>query len=418
MYLIRFFGALLFAKIPTWSLWYLIPAHRPRPTWSIKRAVIVRTIKELFTLKVKLGDGSRSPYREVPDSELKDAKFVWVEGIPDELFVGEIRHLADTTGPRPERRAGYWLLKNGVAYPGPQARPGEKTILHLHGGAFYVSPSSSPQLFVWHFLRHHCIVAWRTHHVLLQIGSANPSDVTANFTRGLLQHSQAINRTFAIDYRLTTSAPDPTTNPFPAALLDALAGYRYLVHDAGFAPENIIVAGDSAGGNLALALVRHLIENPTPSLPPPGRVLTASAWLDLSMSRCGPDSTAVMNAPTDIFDEAPGRLFGKYGVMGLLGPLDFGVAQTNRYLSPVSLMCEPLPERRLFAGFPETYVVAGGAERLLDDSTALVRLMRADGVNVIEDVPADAVHDFLVFRWHEPERTEVLKRISGWIDGM
>ena len=105
----------------------------------MKRALIIRTIKELFTLKVRIGSGSQGPCREVPDSELTDAKFVWVEGIPDELFVGELRRLADITGARPQRRPGYWLLKEGVAYPGPQARPGEKTVLHLHGGAFYVS---------------------------------------------------------------------------------------------------------------------------------------------------------------------------------------------------------------------------------------------------------------------------------------
>lgn len=96
--------------------------------------------------------------------------------------------------------------------------------------------------------------------------------------------------------------------------------------------------------------------------------------------------------------------------------MDFEVAQTHRYLSPVSLDCKP--ETGLFSGFPETYVVAGGAERLLDDSTALVERMRADGVRVVQDIPPDAVHDFLVFTWHEQERTEVLKRVSRWIDMM
>ncbi|KAI0753228.1 alpha/beta-hydrolase [Daedaleopsis nitida] len=385
LYLIRFFATLLFVKLPLWLIWYSIPWHRPRSSWTIKRAIIVRTIKELFTLEVSIGDDARDPTREVPDSELEDAKFVWVEPVPDELFCGEIRRVASITGAQPTRIAGYWLLRQGYAWTGPRAKPGEKTVLHLHGGAFY-------------------------------IGTANPSDTTANFTRGLLAHSQTVERTFAVDYRLTASAPDPPANPFPAAVLDALAGYRYLVHTAGFAPEHIVVAGDSAGGNLALALVRHLIENPDPALPPPGRILSASGWLDLSMSRRGPDSSAVLNAPSDIFDEKPGELFAKYGVLGLLGPLDFEFAQTSRYVSPVSLDCKP--ETGLFEGFPETYVVAGGAERLLDDSKALIARMRADRVSVVEDIPPDAVHDFLVFTWHDPERTEVLKRVSRWIDMM
>lgn len=186
--------------------------------------------------------------------------------------------------------------------------------------------------------------------------------------------------------------------------------------EAGFSPQNIVVAGDSAGANLAVALVRYLLENPivAETLPPPGGIITASGWLDLSMSRRGPDSSAVRNAPTDIFDQKPGELFGRYGVMGLLGPLDFEVSQTNRYLSPVSTGCTDAS----FTGFPETYVVAGGAERLLDDSTALVDRLRKDGVRVVQDIPPDAVHDFLVFTWHEPERTEVLKRVASWIDGI
>ncbi|TFK89326.1 alpha/beta-hydrolase [Polyporus arcularius HHB13444] len=385
LYLIWFFATLILVKLPAWFIWYLVPSHRPRRSWTIKRALIVRTIRELWTLEVDIDDEKRDPSEEVPDSELTDAKFVWVDGIPDKLFRGEVHRIADITNVHPTRIAGYWLFQKNYDWIGLRAKLGEKTILHLHGGAFYV-------------------------------GTANPSDTTANFTRGLLEHMHTIQRTFAVDYRLTASAPKPPANPFPAALLDALAGYRYLVHDAGFAPENIIVAGDSAGGNLALALVRHLIENPTPSLPPPGRILTASAWLDLSSSRRGPGSSAVLNAPSDIFDERPGELFAKYAVVSLLGPMGFEVAQTHRYLSPVSLACKP--ETGLFAGFPETYVVAGGAERLLDDSTALVERMRADGVIVIQDIPPDAVHDFLVFTWHDSERTEVLKRLSRWVDMM
>ncbi len=145
-------------------------------------------------------------------------------------------------------------------------------------------------------------------------------------------------------------------------------------------------------------------------------MLTASAWLDLSMSRRGPDSSAIQNAPTDIFYDRPGKLFGEYGVTGLRGPLDFAFVQTSRYLSPVSLQCER--QEGLFEGFPQTYVIAGGAERLLDDSKAFVERLKADGVSVTEDFPPDAVHDFLVFTWHEPERTEVLKRASKWIDSV
>ncbi|KAL1945071.1 hypothetical protein VTO73DRAFT_2691 [Trametes versicolor] len=384
IYLLLFTLILLLIKLPVWTLNYLPRSRRPRTAWTLGRSLIVRTLQELWTLKVDVR-GQPAPVVEVADSELTDAKFTWVAPLPDKLLCGEVRRVAEITGAEPARIAGYWLLKQGAPWTGPRAKPGEKTVLHMHGGGF-------------------------------RIGTANPSDVTANFTRGILKHSHSLDRTFAIDYRLTSSAPNPVANPFPTALLDTIAGYRYLVQEAGFEPRNITVAGDSAGGNLAIGLARYLIENPIPSLPPPGHILAVSPWLDLSMSRHGPASSATLSATTDIFQLKPGELFEEYAVVSLLGPMDFEVARTNRYLSPVSLHVKS--EGGLFQGFPETYVVAGAPERLMDDSTALIEMMRADGVKVIADISPDAVHDFVVFTWHEPERTDTLKRVSMWIDMM
>ncbi|KAI0630803.1 alpha/beta-hydrolase [Trametes polyzona] len=382
LYLLYFVLVLLLVKLPLWTLDALPRARRPRPSWTLARCLIVRTAQEVWGIRLDLR-APPVPRGEVPDSELTDAKFAWVDPVPDKLFCGEVRRVAEITGAQPARIPGYWLLK-GAVWTGPRAKPGEKVVLHMHGGGF-------------------------------RIGTAHPSDVTANFTRGILKHSHSLERVFAVDYRLTSSVPYPAANPFPSALLDAVAGYRYLVQVAGFHPRNIVVAGDSAGGNLAVGLTRYLLENDFPSLPPPGHILVASPWLDLSMSRHGPDSSAVTSAKTDIFAVKPGELFEEYAVVSLLGPMDFEVAKTNRYMSPVSLH---VPSQGLFKGFPETYVVAGAPERLMDDSRALIERMRADGVKVTADISPDAVHDFVVFTWHEPERTDTLRRVSEWIDMM
>lgn len=84
--------------------------------------------------------------------------------------------------------------------------------------------------------------------------SAHPSDLIASILRGILEHTESIQRVSSIAYRLSGAAP------FPAALLDALPGYHYFVNDVGFSPSDIIFEGDSAGANLAHALARYLVE--------------------------------------------------------------------------------------------------------------------------------------------------------------
>ncbi|TBU30613.1 alpha/beta-hydrolase [Dichomitus squalens] len=394
VYLVYSFGTFILVKIPAWFFSYVSPSRRPRPTWTIRRSLIIRSfqeLQELFTVKIHLQLSHRDPLQEVLDSSLTDAKFVWLEPIPDDspLFCGEIRRFADITGVKPAKIAGYWFLRRGSAWNGPNAQPGEKVVLHMHGGAF-------------------CI------------GTAHPSDMTANISRGLLEYSGTLQRTFSVDFRLTASAPNPPANPFPAAVLDSLAAYRYLVQDCGFEPKNVVFAGDSAGGNIALALVRHLIENELSSLPPPRALFLSSAWLDLMGSRDGPESSRVQNALSDIFSRRlpKGEFFAQYAITSLRGSLDLDVVKTNRYFSPAAVDAQPPEGSTLFKGFPETYVTAGGAERFSDDSKALVERMKADSVVVHEDFSPDAVHDFLIFNWHEPERTEVFKRVCSWIDSL
>ncbi len=133
---------------------------------------------------------------------------------------------------------------------------GEKVLLFLHGGGYVIL-------------------------------SAHPDSSTSQIPRSIIAHcanaSANVNRSFNLEYRLSTHDPKPRENPFPAALLDALAGYAYLIDEVGFEPADIIVVGDSAGGNLALALVRYLIEEDT-KLAPPGALILLSPWADMGNS--------------------------------------------------------------------------------------------------------------------------------------
>jgi len=242
--------------------------------------------------------------------------------------------------------------------------------------------------------------------------------------RGILEFADSVHRTFSVEYRLSSARPFAVANPFPAALIDAIAGYSYLVNDVGFAPADIIVTGDSAGGNLAHALTRYLVENRDSSIEnlpaPPGGLILFSPWCDASDSHDVPGSSTFIFRNTDIITPD----VGSFAKRAFLGPHGFEEAKTNRYLSPacrypsISLSID-------FKGFPRTLITAGGVEILVDQ----IRMMRkrmaddlgeGDGakpgegkVQYFEE--PDAVHDCAIFYWHEPERTNTLKEAARWI---
>ncbi|KAI0831374.1 alpha/beta-hydrolase [Trametes gibbosa] len=385
LYLAYLAISIFLVRVPLWSIWFLPRSNRPKSSWRISRCIRVMLLRELTGLAGKVGLTS---HYSVPksDDELKNARLVWLEGLSEDakIYTGEVRRAADITGVKPARIPAYWFIKPGsTASQELKAKSGELTLLHVHGGAFH-------------------------------LGSAHPDATISSLTHGLLIHSKKLDRVLAVDYRLSATAPDPPANPFPAAVLDCLAAYQYLVKDAGFEPKNIVVAGDSAGGNIAFALVRHLVESAIPDLPPPGRLLSLSSWLDLSSSRVDSDASLVRNFASDIFSTDLRSQFGGYGTNAYLGALDRGETKTNRYLSPSSPHISPVGG--LFAGFPPTFISAGEAEKILDDSLVAAERLKADGVPVTVDVVPDAVHDFMVFTWHEPERTDALKRVCKWLD--
>lgn len=205
--------------------------------------------------------------------------------------------------------------------------------------------------------------------------------------------------------------------------MDAIAAYKYIVCQAGFLPQNIIVGGDSAGGNLALAVARYVVESRLPHLPPPGGLLLTSPLVDLSFSRAETSSSHYLNANSDMFNLPPNthpstvstNITGAY-----IGEMDPEEIKHNRYISPASKFVVPSNVgggTKLFSGFPRSYVMGGGAEHFIDDIVALAERMKDEGVDVVTDFPPDAVHNYPMFDWHEPERTEAFVKCAAWLDG-
>ena len=321
-------------------------------------------------------------------SKGSDIKSVWLEPVPN-LISDTFKAWSSKAHVEPISIPGYWMDRRGLdALVGASPEFGEKVIYSLHGGAFFFY-------------------------------SASPRDFIAAVPRGLLAHCAPVRRIFATEYRLSVSPRDQHVSPFPAALLDTLAGYVYLTRVVGFAPENIIVVGDSAGANLALALTRYLIEHRgLPGLPEvPGALILLSPWADLTGSDHVPGSSTYTNVGID-YMQSPASPESVRWVKQYFGPLG-DEAAFSRYVSPASV--DRRTEDASFTGFPRTLVVLGELETFYTQARTLVEKMRRDmgagrGEGQVDYYEAaDSIHDFLAIPLHEPERTQTLRYIANWI---
>lgn len=168
----------------------------------------------------------------------------------------------------------------------------------------------------------------------------------------------------SFDYRL---APE---YPAPAALEDAVKVWDYLMLK-GYGARDVILTGDSAGGNLALVLTLRLKEQGR--LLPRGLVLM-SPWTDLTSS----GESFVEKADVDPVLNAPyiDRMIQAYAK---------GKDLTDPYISPLF---------GDFSEFPPTYIQVGANEILLSDSIRLKEKMAAAGVHVKMDVFEGMWHVF------------------------
>ena len=192
-------------------------------------------------------------------------------------------------------------------------------------------------------------------------------------------------RILALNYRL---APE---HPFPAAVDDALAGYRYLL-DHGLKPARIAVAGDSAGGGLTVAT---LVAIRDAGLPLPAAGACLSPWVDME----GKGDSMTTRAQADPVVQREGLV---------------GMAQA--YLAgkdPRTPLASPLHAD--LKGLPPLLIQVGDAETLLDDSTRIAERARATGVQVKLEVWPEMIHVWQLFASFLPEGQEAVEGIGKFI---
>ena len=191
-------------------------------------------------------------------------------------------------------------------------------------------------------------------------------------------------RALIIDYRL---APE---HPFPAAVDDAVAAYRWLIED-GIDPAKIAVAGDSAGGGLTFATLVALRDM---GIPLPSCAAPMSPWVDLE--GLGESMTS---------RDAEDPMVHKPGLDQMAGLYLNGADAHNPLAAPLYANLQ---------GLPPLLIQVGTAETLLDDARRIAANARAAGVDVTLEECDELFHVFQAFAML-PEAIAATGRIGAFV---
>ena len=189
-----------------------------------------------------------------------------------------------------------------------------------------------------------------------------------------------------LDYRL---APE---NPFPAAIEDTQSAYRWLL-EQGVAPQQVVVAGDSAGGGLTLALLLALRDAGQPM---PAAAVCLSPWTDLARS----GASWIDNAGSDIvFDPDDARR---------------SAAQYLAGADPRTPLASPLYAD--LTGLPPLLIQVSNDELLLDDALGLAESARTVGVDVTLERWDDMIHVWQIATPFMPESRQAIAHIGRFVN--
>lgn len=177
---------------------------------------------------------------------------------------------------------------------------------------------------------------------------------------------------FAVDYRL---APE---TPFPGAVDDAAAAFLALL-DRGFRPENIVIAGDSAGGGLTLSTLVQLRDAGHPL---PACAVLISPWADLA---CGGGSITSKAAADPSLTEAALRTTAAHYLNGA---------------DPKTPLASPIHAN--LSGLCPLLVQVGSSEILLDDAVRVAQVAGHAGTSVRLDIWPEMVHVWHAFAFMLP----------------
>lgn len=209
-------------------------------------------------------------------------------------------------------------------------------------------------------------------------------DEYRNYAFSLSKSAEA--RVLVFAYRL---APE---NPFPCALEDAVAAYRWLLAE-GFAPERIAVSGDSCGGGIAVAM---LVSARDAGLPLPAAAACLGGWFDLEAS--GQSAQEPCGVDPFVHPE--------------------WIRQRGRdYVGADGDVRDPLasPLYADLRGLPPLFLQVGQVDVTRDDATRLAAAAARQGVAVTLDVWPEMIHGFQGLAAILPEARGALRRMGAFL---
>ncbi|KAK2051200.1 alpha/beta hydrolase fold-3 domain-containing protein, partial [Colletotrichum caudatum] len=344
--------------MPVWCIQALVPAFRPHPRWNFKQTLMARLTRNIVALYSNVG--ITETHTLVPGKE--GDRFQSIEPFPSNLYCGP---LVSNSNVKPTTVGGTW-------FPGrPDVERGFDgvVVLHVHGGAFVLGDGRT--------------------------------DYCGFMAKTLIDKAGA-GAVFAPQYRL--SSYGSAGNPFPAALQDVLTSYLYLVQTLGIPHHRIVICGDSAGGNLAIALLRYLDTfGGDIGINQPRCAVLVAPWVN-PLASLGPDSIYEQHKHwgTDYLPVSFLRWGAKVYSSGVF-------KETLPYVTPLG---NPWKTE------VPIFVSMGEVEILETDGTAWCRQMQDIGSQVIVFYEKHAVHDTLlmgaVIGWSESAEY-VAERIGQFI---
>jgi len=187
------------------------------------------------------------------------------------------------------------------------------------------------------------------------------------------------------NYRL---APE---DPYPKGFDDVVTSYRALL-EIGYQAQNIVIGGDSAGGNLTFALLAYIKAN---KLPIPACAFTFSALTDMTNTA----ESIARNASRDCVLAA-----GRFDEM-------------TRVYAPGQDVKSPClsPIFATYKGAPPVLMQASDGEMLIDDSRAMLKVLTDQGVDARLSVFGNNFHVFQVLRGLVPEADQAIREVVGFI---